>query len=57
MSSSSPSFSKLNGSNYATWAGDMEAWLKSQGLWRLVSGTSKPPALEGIEADGKSQDE
>jgi hypothetical protein len=35
----------------------MEAWLKAQALWRLVNGTSKRPALEGTEADSKSQDE
>ena len=53
MSSSAPSFSKLNGSNYATWAGDMEAWLKAQALWRIVNGTSKRPSLEGENADTK----
>ncbi|KAJ2917733.1 hypothetical protein MD484_g2610, partial [Candolleomyces efflorescens] len=53
MSSSAPSFSKLNGSNYATWAGDMEAWLKAQALWRIVNGTSKRPLLEGENTDTK----
>ena len=57
MSSSAPSFSKLNGSNYATWAGDMEAWLKAQALWRIVNGTSKRPSLEGENADTKPLDE
>ena len=57
MSSSAPSFSKLNGSNYATWVGDMEAWLKAQALWRIVNGTSKRPSLEAENADTKPLDE
>ncbi|TFK18082.1 hypothetical protein FA15DRAFT_549638, partial [Coprinopsis marcescibilis] len=28
---------------YISWAGDMEAWFCSQGLWRLVSGSSPCP--------------
>ncbi|TFK18789.1 hypothetical protein FA15DRAFT_602637 [Coprinopsis marcescibilis] len=43
MSSSSPSFAKLGHTNYNSWAGDMEAWFRSQGLWRLVSGSSPRP--------------
>ncbi|RXW12759.1 hypothetical protein EST38_g13096 [Candolleomyces aberdarensis] len=30
MSSSSPSFARLTSTNYTTWSGDMEAWLKLQ---------------------------
>ncbi|TFK16771.1 hypothetical protein FA15DRAFT_606437 [Coprinopsis marcescibilis] len=43
MSSSLPSFPKLGHTNYNSWAGDMEAWFRSQGLWRLVSGSSPRP--------------
>jgi hypothetical protein len=43
--SSSPNFSKLNSTNYTTWVGEMEAWLCSSDLWRLVSGKSTKPAL------------
>ena len=43
MASSLPAFSKLHHTNYTIWAGDMEAWLRSQGLWRLVSGSAQPP--------------
>ncbi|KAJ2911545.1 hypothetical protein MD484_g8874, partial [Candolleomyces efflorescens] len=57
MSSSAPSFSKLNGSNYATWAGDMEAWLKAQALWHIANGTSKCLSLEAENADTKPLDE
>ena len=46
MSSSSPSFARLTSTNYTTWSGDMEAWLKSQGLWRIVSGSQKRPGLQ-----------
>ncbi|RXW13923.1 hypothetical protein EST38_g11925 [Candolleomyces aberdarensis] len=46
MSSSSPSFARLTSTNYTTWSGDMEAWLKSQGLWRIVSGSQKRPELK-----------
>ena len=56
MSSSAPSFSKLNGSNYVTWAGDMEAWLKVQALWRIVNSTSRRPSLEGTNTDNKPLD-
>ncbi|TFK16588.1 hypothetical protein FA15DRAFT_741947 [Coprinopsis marcescibilis] len=38
-----PSFPKLSHTNYNSWAGDMEAWFCSQGLWRLVSGSSPCP--------------
>ncbi|KAF9474627.1 hypothetical protein BDN70DRAFT_815331 [Pholiota conissans] len=38
MSSSSlPQFAKLNASNYPSWSGEMQAWLHSQGVWRIVS--------------------
>ena len=43
-STSMPSFAKLNSFNYPTWAGEMMAWLRAQGVWRIVSGTSLAPA-------------
>lgn len=45
MSSTTPNFTKLDATNYPTWSGEMQAWLRSQGLWKLVSGSSKPPKL------------
>ena len=42
-SSTTPAFEKLNATNYQTWAGEMEAWFRSAGLWRLVSGKSLRP--------------
>jgi hypothetical protein len=51
MSSSSPSFARLTSTNYTTWSGDMEAWLKSLGLWRIVSGSQKHPSLKSPSAD------
>ncbi|KAI0937671.1 hypothetical protein AcV7_010378 [Taiwanofungus camphoratus] len=48
--SSSPSFSKLNASNYKSWAGDMTAWLRSAGLWHLVSGAYPKPTPKDVKA-------
>ena len=45
MASSGPNFAKLSATNYSTWAGEMEAWLRASGLWRLVSGSVTPPSL------------
>ncbi|KJA13753.1 hypothetical protein HYPSUDRAFT_209280 [Hypholoma sublateritium FD-334 SS-4] len=38
-----PNFTKLNASNYPTWSGEMQAYLRSQSVWRIVSGNSKQP--------------
>ncbi|KAJ3531360.1 hypothetical protein NMY22_g8184 [Coprinellus aureogranulatus] len=43
MSSSTPSFARLSSTNYSTWSGDMEAWLKAHALWRIVSGSQPRP--------------
>jgi hypothetical protein len=53
MSSSIPSFDKLNSTNYNTWSGDMEAWYRAQALWRIVSGASKPPTVSVPPRDGE----
>jgi hypothetical protein len=53
MSSSIPIFDKLNSTNYNTWNGDMEAWYRSQALWRLVSGTSKSPTVSTPAKEGE----
>ena len=45
MASGSPTFAKLNAENYTTWSGEMEAWLRASGLWRIVSGKQIAPAL------------
>jgi transposase InsO family protein len=40
-----PTFPKLTSNNYPTWADNMEAYLMSIGVWRIVSGQSTHPAL------------
>jgi hypothetical protein len=52
-SSSLPTFGKLNASNYPTWCGEMQAWLRSQGVWRIVSGQSKAPTVSSPPKDGE----
>ena len=44
-SNSLPNFPKLDSTNYPTWAGNMEAWFRSSGLWRIVSAQSKKPRV------------
>src|SRR5580765_7558645 len=53
MSSTIPSFDKLNSTNYNTWNGDMEAWYRAQALWRIVSGVSKPPSVSTPANEGE----
>jgi hypothetical protein len=48
-SSSSPSFPKLNDSNYEQWRDSMTAWLKKAKVWRIVEGTRNRPAKEEAE--------
>jgi len=43
MSSKGPEFKKLGPNNYPQWCGEMEAWLRANQLWRLVSGASLKP--------------
>ena len=50
-SHSMPNFTKLNASNYPTWSGEMQAYLRSQGVWRIVSGDSKQPTLSSTPTD------
>ncbi|KXN86136.1 hypothetical protein AN958_10438 [Leucoagaricus sp. SymC.cos] len=45
MSSNGPNFEKLNATNYATWSGEMQAWLQASGLWRIINGTTKKPSI------------
>jgi hypothetical protein len=52
-SSSLPTFAKLNASNYPTWCGEMQAWLRSQGIWRIISGQSKAPTVLSPPKDGE----
>ena len=35
------SVTKLTSTNYATWKGEMKAYLRVKGLWLLVNGTEK----------------
>ena len=48
MASSGPNFPKLGGTNYPCWSGDMEAWLKACGLWRIVKSLSAHPTFASI---------
>ena len=41
----------LNGSNYREWESQMTAFLRSQGLWRIVNGTFTQP--EDMDAGNK----
>jgi Domain of unknown function (DUF4219) len=50
-SSSSPQFPKLNSHNYNTWSGEMQAWLRAQGVWRIVAATSLAPKLPATPTD------
>ncbi len=43
MSKDSITFPKLNETNYTAWAASMEAYLKSQRVWRITAGTSTRP--------------
>ena len=52
MSSEDPksvhSVTKLTSTNYATWKGEMKAYLRVKGLWLLVNGTeTRPTDVEG----------
>ena len=40
---SNPSGPKLCSSNYIEWADYMEAWLRANGLWRIILGSQKHP--------------
>ena len=51
MSSSTPAFPKLSSTNYNLWSGDMEAWLRAQGLWRIVAGLSLRPTTPASPGD------
>ena len=53
MSSSIPSFDKLNSTNYTSWNGDMEAWFCAQALWRIISSISTTPTLSTPIKDGE----
>jgi hypothetical protein len=55
MSSSIPSFDKLNSNNFNSWSGDMEAWYRAQALWRIVSGASKSPTLSAPIKEGEEE--
>jgi hypothetical protein len=56
MASGSPAFAKLNGENYSTWSGEMEAWLRASGLWRLVSGKVKAPVVSAAVTEANALD-
>ena len=55
MASSSPNFEKLNSSNYPTWSGEMEAWFRASGLWKVVSGSAKCPSLSSPPKESEQQ--
>jgi len=43
--SSISSITPLTSENYRSWADDMKSWLQLHGLWRLVSGSERKPAV------------
>ena len=43
MSLTTPTFAKLNGSNYVTWSGNMKAYLRLTGVWRIVNKENTKP--------------
>jgi hypothetical protein len=43
MSTTSPSFARLNSSNYNEWKDNMKAWLQRSGVWRIVNGDETKP--------------
>jgi gag-polypeptide of LTR copia-type/Domain of unknown function (DUF4219) len=43
MTFKSPEIQKLGSTNYNQWSGDMQAYLRANQLWRIVSGTKKRP--------------
>src|SRR6201746_1997485 len=44
--SKSNSVTKLTSSNYATWKGEMKAYLRVKGLWLLVNGSETRPTSD-----------
>jgi len=47
--SSTPSFTKLNNTNYPSWSGNMKAWLMATELWGYVDGKTPKPSDDGPE--------
>src|ERR1700733_6598435 len=39
-----PEIQKLGSSNYHQWSGEMQAWLRANQLWQIVSGNKKHPS-------------
>ena len=56
MSSSTPSFPKLNDSNYEQWKDGMTAWLKKAKVWRVVAGTRIKPKTGDAEIEAFEDD-
>src|ERR1700678_1768290 len=55
MSNSTPTFPKLNNTNYKSWSGDIQAWLMSKELWMLVDGQEPCPPSSDAESTIKWQ--
>ena len=55
MSNSTPTFPKLNNTNYKSWSGDMQAWLMSKELWMLIDGQEPCPSSTDAELTLKWQ--
>ena len=56
-SSKGPEIQKLGSSNYNQWSGEMQAWLRAQALWSIVSGQKKcPQASSNKEAEIEQQE-
>jgi len=50
MGSSALRFSKLNSSNYRSWAFNMRLYLESMDLFEFADGSAVPPAADATEA-------
>jgi len=46
---------KLGQSNYNQWSGEMQAWLRANQLWQLVSGQKKRPEVDEHSKSRESQ--
>jgi hypothetical protein len=56
-SSKGPEIQKLGPSNYNQWSGEMQAWLRANQLWQIVSGQKpRPPASSHNEKEIEKQE-
>lgn len=51
--SKSPELQKLGTNNYNQWSGEMQAWLRANQLWQIVSGQRPRPELISPPSDAQ----